>query len=62
MADGLLTIQSERHAAREAAGEEIHRPERGYAVFGRPLTLPRSHVPARQGNAVLAPGCNGQER
>jgi HSP20 family protein len=93
MADGLLTIQGERHAAREAAGEKVHRSERGYGVFLRSLALPSSHVEAdeteasvrdgvleilvpkaaeaqtalirvrvRQGNAVPAPGRDGQER
>jgi len=93
MANGLLTIQGERSAAREAAGEKVHRSERGYGVFLRSLALPSSHVeadeteasvrdgvleilvpkaaeaqaalirvPVRQGNAVLAPGRNGQER
>ena len=92
MADGLLTIQGERHAVR-AAGEKIHRSERGYGVFHRSLALPSSHVEAdkteasvrggvleilipkaaeaqaaptrvrvSQGNAVLAPGRNGQGR
>jgi HSP20 family molecular chaperone IbpA len=46
MADGLLTIQGERHAAREAAGEKMHRSERGYGVFRRSLALPSSHVDA----------------
>ncbi len=93
MADGLLTIRGERHAAREAAGEKVHRSERGYGVFLRSLALPSSHVEAdeteasvrdgvleilvpkaadaqaalirvrvSQGNAVPAPGRNGQER
>ena len=93
MADGLLTIQGERHAAREAAGEKIHRSERGYGVFRRSVALPSSHVDAdkteasardgvleilvpkaaeaqaalirvrvSQGNAVLAPGLDDQER
>lgn len=44
MANGLLTIQGERHAAREAIGEKIHRSERGYGVFRRSLPLPSSHV------------------
>jgi HSP20 family molecular chaperone IbpA len=93
LADGLLTIQGERRTAREAAGEKIHRSERGYGVFRRSLALPSSHVRAdmaaasvrdgvleilvpkaaeaqaglirvavSQGNAVPAPGRDGQER
>jgi len=44
IADGLLTIQGERHAALEVSGEKIHRSERGYGVFRRSLPLPSSHV------------------
>jgi HSP20 family protein len=44
MEDGRLTIQGERHAAREAAGGKIHRSERGHGVFRRSVTLPSSHV------------------
>jgi HSP20 family protein len=93
LANGLVTIQGERHAAREAAGEKIHRSERGYGVFRRSLALPSSHVEAdkteasvqdgvleilvpkapeaqaglirvrvSQGNAVLTPGHNDEER
>jgi HSP20 family protein len=43
-ANGLPTIQGERHAAREATGEKIHRSERGYGVFCRSVPLPSSHV------------------
>src|SRR5579872_7148239 len=46
MANGLLTIQGERSAARESAGEKIHRSERGYGVFRRSLALPSSYVDA----------------
>jgi HSP20 family protein len=46
MADGVLTIQGSRHDAREAAGEKIHRSERGRGVFQRLITLPSSHVKA----------------
>ena len=91
--DGLLTIQGQRHAAREAAGEKIHRSERGHGVFSRSVMLPSSHVKAdkteasvrdgvleilvpkapeaqaglirvrvSQGNAVLTPGHNDEER
>jgi HSP20 family protein len=44
VANGLLTIAGERHAATEAIGEKIHRSERGYGVFLRVLPLPGSHV------------------
>jgi HSP20 family molecular chaperone IbpA len=56
MADGLLTIQGERHAAREAAGEKIHRSERGYGVFCRSLALPSSHVDADKTEASVRDG------
>ena len=46
MADGVLTIQGSRHDARGAAGEKIHRSERGRGVFQRLITLPSSHVKA----------------
>jgi Family of unknown function (DUF5994) len=41
--DGLLTIQGERHAARDASGKRVHRSERCYGAFRRSITLP-SHV------------------
>jgi HSP20 family protein len=44
--DGLLTIQGERHRARGAAGDKVHRSERSYGVFRRSVTLPSSHVEA----------------
>jgi HSP20 family molecular chaperone IbpA len=56
MADGLLTIQGERHAAREAAGEKIHRSERGYGVFRRSLVLPSSHVDPGKTEASVRDG------
>jgi len=56
MADGLLTIQGERHAARETAGEKIHRSERGYGVFRRSLALPSSHVQADKAEASVRDG------
>jgi len=56
MADGLLTIQGERHAAREAAGEKVHRSERGYGVFLRSLALPSSHVEADETEASVRDG------
>jgi HSP20 family protein len=43
--DGLLTIQGERHTARDSAGEKVHRSERCYGAFRRSITLP-SHVEA----------------
>ncbi|HEU5418294.1 MAG TPA: Hsp20/alpha crystallin family protein [Streptosporangiaceae bacterium] len=56
MADGLLTIQGERHAARAAAGEKVHRSERGYGVFRRSLALPSSHVAADETEASVRDG------
>jgi HSP20 family protein len=46
--DGLLTIQGDRHQAREAtdaAPSKMHRTERRYGAFRRSITLP-SHVAA----------------
>lgn len=46
--DGLLTIQGDRHQAREAgdaAPSKKHRTERRYGAFRRSITLP-SHVEA----------------
>jgi HSP20 family protein len=56
VADGLLTIQGERHAAREAAREKIHRSERGYGVFRRSITLPSSNVEADKTEASVRDG------
>jgi HSP20 family molecular chaperone IbpA len=56
LANGLLTIQGERHAAREAAGEKMHRSERGYGVFRRSLALPSSHVDADKTEASVRDG------
>ena len=56
MASGLLTIQGERHAAPEAAGEKIHRSERGYGVFRRSLALPTSYVDADKTEASVQDG------
>jgi HSP20 family protein len=53
--DGLLTIQGERHANRDAAGEMVHRSERCYGPFRRSITLP-SHV---QAGKVEATGQDG---
>ncbi len=44
-ADGLLTIQGERHHASAAEGQQVHRAERCYGPFRRSITLP-SHVDA----------------
>ena len=44
IADGLLTIQGERHAAPEASREKLHLSERGYGVFSRSLPLPSGRV------------------
>jgi HSP20 family protein len=54
--DGLLTIQGRRHAAREAAGDKIHRSERGHGVFRRSVTLPSSHVNADRTEASARDG------
>ncbi|HSZ40037.1 MAG TPA: Hsp20/alpha crystallin family protein [Trebonia sp.] len=56
MKDGLLTIQGERHAARGAAGDKIHRSERGHGVFRRSVTLPSSHVNAGKTEASARDG------
>jgi HSP20 family molecular chaperone IbpA len=56
MADGLLTIQGERHASSEAVGEKMHRSERGYGVFRRSLALPSSHVEAEKTKASVRDG------
>jgi HSP20 family protein len=56
MEDGLLTIQGERRAACEAAGDKIHRSERGHGVFRRSVTLPSSHVNADKTEASARDG------
>jgi HSP20 family protein len=43
--DGLLTIQGERHLAKDSPAEKVHRAERRYGAFRRSITLP-SHVKA----------------
>jgi HSP20 family protein len=43
--DGLLTIQGERHQARDDSPAKMHRAERRYGAFRRSITLP-SHVEA----------------
>jgi HSP20 family protein len=53
--DGLLTIQGERHAARDAAGERVHRSERYYGAFRRSITLP-GHVQAGKIEATAQDG------
>jgi HSP20 family protein len=53
--DGLLTIQGERHAARDAAGERVHRSERCYGAFHRSITLP-GHVQAGKIEATAQDG------
>jgi len=54
--DGLLTIQGRRDAAREAAGDKIHRSERGHGVFRRSVTLPSSQVRADKTEASARDG------
>jgi HSP20 family protein len=53
--DGLLTIQGERHAARDAAAERVHRSERRYGAFRRSITLP-GHVQAGKIEATAQDG------
>jgi Hsp20/alpha crystallin family len=53
--DGLLTIQGERLAARDARGERAHRSERYYGAFRRSITLP-SHVQADKIEATAQDG------
>jgi len=53
--DGLLTIQGERHTARDAAGEKVHRSECYYGAFRRSITLP-SHVQAGKIEATATDG------
>jgi HSP20 family protein len=43
--DGLLTIQGERHRAKEASADQIHLSERRQGRFRRSITLP-GHVDA----------------
>ena len=40
--DGLLTIQGERHRAKEASAEQVHRSERPQGRFRRSIMLPRN--------------------
>ena len=64
--DGLLTIQGERHFARDVAGEKVHRAERCFGAFRRSITLP-SHVEADKieashpGRRAAGPGAQGPE-
>jgi HSP20 family protein len=53
--DGLLTIQGERQAARDAAGERVHRSERRYGAFRRSITLP-GHLQAGKIEATSQDG------
>ena len=53
--DGLLTIQGERRAARDAAGERVHRSERYYGAFRRSITLP-GHIQAGKIEATAQDG------
>lgn len=53
--EGLLTIQGERHATRDATGERVHRSERYYGAFQRSITLP-SHVQAEKIEATEQDG------
>ena len=40
LADGLLTIQGERHFAHDSSEQQFHRVERRYGAFRRSITLP----------------------
>src|SRR5574342_124821 len=42
-ADGLLTIQGQRHVGHDSSEERVHRSEGRYGAFRRSITLP-SHV------------------
>jgi HSP20 family protein len=53
--DGVLTIQGERHAARDSDGERVHRSERMYGAFRRSITLP-SNVQAGKIEATAQDG------
>jgi HSP20 family protein len=53
--DGLLTIQGERHAARDTEGERMHRSERYFGAFRRSITLP-SNVQAGRIEATAQDG------
>jgi HSP20 family protein len=56
MRDGILTVQGRRRAAPGAAGEKIHRSERGYGAFRRLVTLPSSHVRGDKAEAAVRDG------
>jgi HSP20 family protein len=43
--EGLLTIQGERHRAKEASAEQVHRSERHQGRFRRSITLPSNVEP-----------------
>lgn len=51
----LLTIQGERHQARDSSDQRFHRVERAYGSFRRTVTLPSSV----QANAIEASYDNG---
>ena len=53
--DGLLTIQGERHAVPNAAGQKIHRAERRYGAFHRSISLP-THIQADKIDASAQDG------
>lgn len=54
-ADGLLTIQGERHPTRDPEWEKVYRSERHYGAFRRSVTLP-SHVQAGKIEATVQDG------
>jgi HSP20 family protein len=53
--DGLLTIQGERHFARDSSDQQFHRVERRYGAFRRSITLP-THVQADAVEATVEDG------
>jgi len=53
--DGLLTIQGERHIARDSSEERAHRVERSSGAFRRSITLP-AHVVADEVEASIEDG------
>ena len=53
--DGLLTVQGQRHAPVEAAGDRVHRAERRQGPFRRSIMLP-THV---KSDAIEASTDNG---
>lgn len=55
MEDSLLTIQGERHFARDSSEQQFHRVERSYGAFRRSIMLP-AHVVADSIQASMDDG------